>query len=91
MHVLLFFFFLCHFSRRNVLGMTQFASAKKSKDSEPLVSFLPRLLVEPGLVLNFSATALRNSVVRVVWLPPGSGHPSLGAHSARVFIPRDWF
>ncbi|XP_059121526.1 transmembrane protein 131-like isoform X4 [Peromyscus eremicus] len=50
--------------RRNVLGMTQFASAKKSKDSEPLVSFLPRLLVEPGLVLNFSATALRNSVVK---------------------------
>ncbi|XP_028750120.1 transmembrane protein 131-like isoform X1 [Peromyscus leucopus] len=50
--------------RRNLLGMTQFASAKKSKDSEPLVSFLPRLLVEPGLVLNFSATALRNSVVK---------------------------
>ncbi|XP_036046338.1 transmembrane protein 131-like isoform X4 [Onychomys torridus] len=50
--------------RRNVLGMTQFASAKKSKDSEPLVSFLPRLLVEPGLVLNFSATALRSSVVK---------------------------
>ncbi|XP_052586581.1 transmembrane protein 131-like isoform X3 [Peromyscus californicus insignis] len=50
--------------RRNVLGMTQFASAKKSKESEPLVSFLPRLLVEPGLVLNFSATALRNSVVK---------------------------
>ncbi|KAH0502701.1 Transmembrane protein 131-like [Microtus ochrogaster] len=49
---------------RNVLGMTQFASAKKSKDSEPLVSFLPRLVLEPGLVLNFGATGLRNSVVK---------------------------
>ncbi|XP_075806487.1 transmembrane protein 131-like isoform X1 [Microtus pennsylvanicus] len=53
-----------HVCRRNVLGMTQFASAKKSKDSEPLVSFLPRLVLEPGLVLNFGATALRNSVVK---------------------------
>ncbi|MEJ1277666.1 transmembrane 131 like [Cricetulus griseus] len=50
--------------RRNVLGMTQFASAKKSKESEPFVSFLPRLVLEPGLLLNFSATALRNSVVK---------------------------
>lgn len=48
--------------------MTQFASAKKSKDSEPLVSFLPRLVLEPGLVLNLGATALRNSVVSLVWL-----------------------
>ncbi|KAK7811274.1 hypothetical protein U0070_027236 [Myodes glareolus] len=51
-------------TKRNVLGMTQFASAKKSKDSEPLVSFLPRLVLEPGLVLNLGATALRNSVVK---------------------------
>ncbi|XP_051055402.1 transmembrane protein 131-like isoform X1 [Phodopus roborovskii] len=50
--------------RRNVLGMTQFASAKKSKESEPFVSFLPRLVLDPGRVLNFSATALRSSAVK---------------------------
>ncbi|OBS57734.1 hypothetical protein A6R68_11144, partial [Neotoma lepida] len=56
--------------RRNILGMTQFASAKKSKESEPFVSFLPRLLLEPGLVLNFSATALRSSVLLPLSLYP---------------------
>ncbi|XP_063116934.1 transmembrane protein 131-like isoform X2 [Cavia porcellus] len=50
--------------RRNVLGMTQFAHFKDSKVLEPFPFFLPRLVTEPGLVLNFSATALRNSVVR---------------------------
>ncbi|XP_052036246.1 transmembrane protein 131-like isoform X2 [Apodemus sylvaticus] len=50
--------------RRNVLGMAQFAFAKKSKEAELLVSFLPRVLLDPGLVLNFSATALRSSVVK---------------------------
>ncbi|XP_028645294.1 transmembrane protein 131-like isoform X2 [Grammomys surdaster] len=50
--------------RRNVLGMAQFAFPKKSKETEPFVSFLPRVVLEPGLVLNFSATALKNSVVK---------------------------
>lgn len=50
--------------KRNVLGMTRFAHLKKPKESESFVFFLPRLITEPGLVLNFSATALRNSVVR---------------------------
>ncbi|XP_005400982.2 PREDICTED: transmembrane protein 131-like, partial [Chinchilla lanigera] len=50
--------------RRNVLGMTQFAHFQKSKELEPFPFFLPRLVTEPGLVLNFSATALRNSVVK---------------------------
>ncbi|XP_070271443.1 transmembrane protein 131-like isoform X2 [Myotis yumanensis] len=50
--------------KRNVLGMTRFAHLKKSKESESFVFFLPRLVTEPGLVLNFSATALRNSVVK---------------------------
>lgn len=64
------------------MGMTQFASVKKSKDSEPLVSFLPRLVLEPGLVLNLGATALRNSVVSLVWLvcdtrAGASGHWSI--------------
>ncbi|XP_057583250.1 transmembrane protein 131-like isoform X2 [Hippopotamus amphibius kiboko] len=50
--------------KRNVLGMTRFAHVKKSKESEPFALFLPRLIPEPGLVLNFSATALRNNVVK---------------------------
>ncbi|XP_060234479.1 transmembrane protein 131-like isoform X3 [Meriones unguiculatus] len=50
--------------RRSVLGMPQFAYAKKSKESEPFVSLLPRLVQEPGLVLSFSATALRSSAVK---------------------------
>ncbi|XP_037353148.1 transmembrane protein 131-like isoform X2 [Talpa occidentalis] len=50
--------------KRTVLGMTRFTHLKKSKESEVFVSFLPRLLSKPGLVLNFSATALRNSVVK---------------------------
>ncbi|XP_036279251.1 transmembrane protein 131-like isoform X3 [Pipistrellus kuhlii] len=50
--------------KRNVLGMTRFAPLKRSKESESFVFFLPRLVTEPGLVLNFSATALRNSVVK---------------------------
>ncbi|XP_066136574.1 transmembrane protein 131-like isoform X1 [Saccopteryx bilineata] len=50
--------------KRNVLGMTQFAHLKKSRESESFVFSLPRLITEPDLVLNFSATALRNSVVK---------------------------
>ncbi|ELR50512.1 Transmembrane protein 131-like protein, partial [Bos mutus] len=49
---------------RTVLGVTRFAHSKKSKESEPFAVFLPRLVPEPGLVLNFSATALRNSMVK---------------------------
>ncbi|XP_016000090.2 transmembrane protein 131-like isoform X2 [Rousettus aegyptiacus] len=50
--------------KKSVLGMTRFAHLKKSREAEPFVSFLPRLTAEPGLVLNFSATALRNVVVK---------------------------
>ncbi|XP_012922681.1 transmembrane protein 131-like isoform X2 [Heterocephalus glaber] len=50
--------------RRSVLGMTQFAHFKKSKESEPFPSFLPRLVTEPGPVLDFSAAALQNSAVK---------------------------
>lgn len=59
-------FFLYESHRRNVLGMTRFAHLKKSKESDSFVFFLPRLTTEPGLVLNFNATALRNSMVRIV-------------------------
>ncbi|XP_017659014.1 transmembrane protein 131-like isoform X2 [Nannospalax galili] len=61
--------------RRNVLGMTQFAYAKKSKEPESFISFLPRLVTEPGLVLNFSATALRNSVVKYFVVRNPSSRP----------------
>ncbi|XP_023369242.1 transmembrane protein 131-like isoform X5 [Otolemur garnettii] len=50
--------------KRNVLGLTRFAHVKKSKESEFFVFFLPRLIAEPGLVLNFTATALKNSMVK---------------------------
>ncbi|XP_062964213.1 transmembrane protein 131-like isoform X3 [Cynocephalus volans] len=61
--------------KRNVLGMTRFAHLKKSKESESFVFFLPRLVAEPGLVLNFSATALRNSVVKYFVLKNPSSLP----------------
>ncbi|XP_059231061.1 transmembrane protein 131-like isoform X2 [Mustela nigripes] len=50
--------------KRTVLGMTRFGRLKKSKESEPFVFLLPRLIAEPSLVLNFSATALRSTVVK---------------------------
>lgn len=88
--IIVILFFLCQFSRRNVLGMTQFASAKKSKESEPFVSFLPRLVLEPGLLLNFSATALRNSVVRILWLVCFvSVTQAWSFQNIRLFIPGD--
>ncbi|XP_042637342.1 transmembrane protein 131-like [Orycteropus afer afer] len=61
--------------KRNVLGMTRFAHLKKSKESESFVFFLPRLVAEPGLVLNFSATALRNSVVQYFMVKNPSSLP----------------
>nr|XP_031540177.1 transmembrane protein 131-like [Vicugna pacos] len=50
--------------RRSVLGTTRFAHLKRSRESEPFASFLPRLIPQPGIMLNFSATALRSSVVK---------------------------
>ncbi|XP_078222500.1 transmembrane protein 131-like isoform X11 [Callithrix jacchus] len=61
--------------KKNVLGTTRFAHLKKSKESESLVFFLPRLVAEPGLVLNFSATALRSSVVKYFVLQNPSSRP----------------
>ncbi|XP_036708555.1 transmembrane protein 131-like isoform X10 [Balaenoptera musculus] len=61
--------------KRNVLGMTRFAHSKKSKESEPFALFLPRLIPETGLVLNFSATALRNSVVKYFVVKNPSSSP----------------
>ncbi|KAF3818573.1 hypothetical protein GH733_011990 [Mirounga leonina] len=56
--------------KRTVLGMTRFGRLKKSKESESFVFFLPRLIGEPSLVLNFSATALRSSVLLPLSLYP---------------------
>uniref|UniRef100_A0A8C6D6V1 Transmembrane protein 131-like n=1 Tax=Moschus moschiferus TaxID=68415 RepID=A0A8C6D6V1_MOSMO len=50
--------------KRTVSGVTRFAHSKKPEESQPFAVFLPRLVPEPGLVLNFSATALRNSMVK---------------------------
>ncbi|XP_040822829.1 transmembrane protein 131-like isoform X2 [Ochotona curzoniae] len=61
--------------RRSVLGMTRFAHVKKSKELESFVSSLPRLLVEPGLMLNFSVTAVRNSMVKYFVLKNPSSLP----------------
>lgn len=58
-------FVLYEFHRRTVLGVTRFAHSEKSKEPEPFAASLPRLVPEPGLVLHFSATALRDSTVRL--------------------------
>ncbi|XP_044786500.1 transmembrane protein 131-like isoform X6 [Bubalus bubalis] len=50
--------------KRTVLGVTRFAHSEKSKEPEPFAASLPRLVPEPGLVLHFSATALRDSTVK---------------------------
>nr|XP_044986988.1 transmembrane protein 131-like isoform X2 [Jaculus jaculus] len=61
--------------RRNVLGMTPFAHVKKSREPESFVAFLPRLVMESGLTLNFSATALRSSVVKYFAVRNPSSRP----------------
>ncbi|XP_075399789.1 transmembrane protein 131-like isoform X2 [Tenrec ecaudatus] len=61
--------------KRNVLGTTRFAHSKKPKESESFLSFLPRLITEPSLVLNFSATALRSSAVKYFVVKNPSSRP----------------
>lgn len=51
-------------NRRNFLGMSRIAHQKKPEE-ESFAFFLPRLITEPGLTLNFSATALKNSMVMI--------------------------
>ena len=84
-------FFLYEFCRRTVLGGTRFAHSKKPKELEPFAVFLPRLVPEPGLVLNFSATALRNSVVSLPRLLISSSVRPwlLSVHVNQVFPPWD--
>jgi len=45
--------------------LAHFVHQKKPKE-ESFAFFLPRLTTEPGLTLNFSATAVKSSMVRMV-------------------------
>ncbi|XP_075469237.1 transmembrane protein 131-like isoform X6 [Ascaphus truei] len=50
--------------------------AQQRRDVErPFVFFLPQLIAEPGLVVTFTATALRNSSVKYVMLKNPSAFP----------------
>ncbi|KAM9143744.1 transmembrane protein 131-like isoform 4-T4 [Pangshura tecta] len=61
--------------RRSFLGMTRIAHQKKPEEEESFALFLPRLITEPGLTLNFSATALKNSMVKYFVLRNPSSFP----------------
>uniref|UniRef100_A0A8C3SPG8 Transmembrane protein 131-like n=1 Tax=Chelydra serpentina TaxID=8475 RepID=A0A8C3SPG8_CHESE len=60
--------------RRNFMGMTRIAHQKKPEE-ESFAFFLPRLITQPGLTLNFSATALKNSMVKYFVLRNPSSFP----------------
>ncbi|XP_030047486.1 transmembrane protein 131-like isoform X2 [Microcaecilia unicolor] len=60
--------------RRNVLGMMQSIHRKQHEEGS-MAFFLPHLVSEPGSVLNFSATALRNSTVQYFLLRNPSSLP----------------
>ncbi|XP_064305911.1 transmembrane protein 131-like isoform X3 [Phalacrocorax carbo] len=61
-------------SRRSILGMARFIHQKKPKE-ESFAFFLPRLTTEPGLTLNFSATAVKSSMVKYFVLRNPSSFP----------------
>uniref|UniRef100_A0A8C3SNX6 Transmembrane protein 131-like n=1 Tax=Chelydra serpentina TaxID=8475 RepID=A0A8C3SNX6_CHESE len=61
-------------NRRNFMGMTRIAHQKKPEE-ESFAFFLPRLITQPGLTLNFSATALKNSMVKYFVLRNPSSFP----------------
>uniref|UniRef100_A0A8C8VIT0 Transmembrane 131 like n=1 Tax=Pelusios castaneus TaxID=367368 RepID=A0A8C8VIT0_9SAUR len=61
-------------SRRNLLRMPRMSHQKKP-DEEPFAFFLPRLIAEPGLTLNFSATALKHNMVKYFMLRNPSSFP----------------
>ncbi|XP_056346720.1 transmembrane protein 131-like isoform X3 [Oenanthe melanoleuca] len=48
-------------SRRRILGLARFTQQKHSEE-ESFAFFLPRLTTDPGLALNFSATAVKSSM-----------------------------
>ncbi|XP_029466074.1 transmembrane protein 131-like isoform X2 [Rhinatrema bivittatum] len=61
--------------RRNVLGMTQNPRRRQQPEEGSTAFSLPRLVSEPGSLLNFSATALWNSTVRYFLLRNPSSLP----------------
>ncbi|XP_055651350.1 transmembrane protein 131-like isoform X1 [Falco peregrinus] len=61
-------------SRRSILGSARFIYQKKPKE-ESFAFFLPRLTTEPGLTLNFSATAVKSSMVKYFVLRNPSSFP----------------
>ncbi|XP_064918728.1 transmembrane protein 131-like isoform X4 [Columba livia] len=60
--------------RRSILGSARFIYQKKPEE-ESFAFFLPRLTAEPGLMLNFSATALKSSMVKYFVLRNPSSFP----------------
>ncbi|NXY44287.1 T131L protein, partial [Ceuthmochares aereus] len=60
-------------SRRRILGSARFIHQKPEEDS--FAFFLPRLTAEPGLTLNFSATAVKSSTVKYFVLRNPSSFP----------------
>ncbi|XP_075277714.1 transmembrane protein 131-like isoform X5 [Opisthocomus hoazin] len=60
--------------RRSILGLAHFVHQKKPKE-ESFAFFLPRLTTEPGLTLNFSATAVKSSMVKYFILRNPSSFP----------------
>ncbi|NWR86638.1 T131L protein, partial [Furnarius figulus] len=60
--------------RRNIFGSARFIQQKKSEE-ESFAFFLPRLTTEPGLTLNFSATAVKSSMVKYFVLRNPSSFP----------------
>ncbi|KAM6268048.1 transmembrane protein 131-like isoform 2-T2 [Spheniscus humboldti] len=60
--------------RRSILGLARFIHQKKPEE-ESFAFFLPRLTTEPGLTLNFSATAVKSSMVKYFVLRNPSSFP----------------
>uniref|UniRef100_A0A8C3J9V4 Transmembrane 131 like n=1 Tax=Calidris pygmaea TaxID=425635 RepID=A0A8C3J9V4_9CHAR len=60
--------------RRSILGSARFIHQKKPEE-ESFAFFLPRLTMEPGLTLNFSATAVKSSMVKYFVLRNPSSFP----------------
>ncbi|KAM6136136.1 transmembrane protein 131-like isoform 3-T3 [Phoenicopterus ruber ruber] len=61
-------------SRRSILGSAHFIHQKKPEE-ESFAFFLPRLTTEPGLTLNFSATAVKSTMVKYFVLRNPSSFP----------------
>ncbi|KAM6206684.1 transmembrane protein 131-like isoform 3-T3 [Sarcoramphus papa] len=60
--------------RRSILGSARFIQQKKPEE-ESFALFLPRMTTEPGLTLNFSATAVKSSMVKYFVLRNPSSFP----------------